>query len=47
MLLGAGWFYCDKLAIEESLMAGPTHILGIPTTTEQRNGMMAIGKHFL
>ncbi|ETV71112.1 hypothetical protein, variant [Aphanomyces astaci] len=42
MLMGAGWYYCDKLATEESQMTGPTFIFGVPTTTEQRNGIMAI-----
>ncbi|KAF0691046.1 Aste57867_17658 [Aphanomyces stellatus] len=42
MLLGAGWFYCDKLATEEANLDGPTYVLGVPTTTEQRNGIMAI-----
>ncbi|ETW01708.1 hypothetical protein, variant [Aphanomyces invadans] len=42
MLMGAGWYYCDKLASEETLMTGPTYIFGVPTTTEQRNGIMAV-----
>ncbi|EQC33631.1 hypothetical protein SDRG_08735 [Saprolegnia diclina VS20] len=42
MLLGAGWFYFDKLATEESLRSGPTYFLGVPTTTEQRNTILVI-----
>ncbi|CAK4655196.1 hypothetical protein LEN26_019621 [Aphanomyces euteiches] len=42
VLLGGGWYYCDKLATEEAGSSGPTYIFGVPTTAEQRNGIMAI-----